>query len=156
MIVNVIFIILAVLLDQITKFFVLTKMKPGESIPIIKNFFHITFVQNKGVAFGMLYGHVGVLVFVGLIAIVGIILYFHKKGEEYSILSRIGFIFIMSGAIGNFIDRVFRGFVIDFIDFRGIWVYIFNLADVWINIGVFFILIEYFFEKEKAEKEESK
>ena len=65
------------------------------------------------------------------------------------ILEKIGFNFILAGAIGNMIDRVARGFVIDMIDFRGIWAFVFNLADVWINIGVLLILLEYFFDNKK-------
>ena len=57
--------------------------------------------------------------------------------------------FILAGAIGNMIDRVARGFVIDIIDFRGIWAFVFNLADVCINIGVLLILLEYFFDNKK-------
>ena len=53
-------------------------------------------------------------------------------------IEKMGFIYILAGAIGNMIDRAFRGFVVDMVDFRGVWSYVFNLADVWINIGVVF------------------
>ncbi|MGL4732870.1 MAG: signal peptidase II, partial [Fusobacteriaceae bacterium] len=57
---------------------------------------------------------------------------------------RLAYSFILAGATGNMIDRIFRGYVIDMMDFRGIWVYVFNVADVWINIGVFFLIVDYF------------
>ena len=67
-------------------------------------------------------------------------------------MEKIGYSFVLGGAIGNIIDRVYRGFVIDMIDFRGIWMFVFNLADVWINIGVFLIIIESLLESSKRKK----
>ena len=155
MIINFLVVLILTLIDQISKIIITKNLQIHESIPVIKDFFHFTYVRNKGVAFGMFFGNVPFFIIIGVIAIIGIVLYLHKKNEEYSWLSRFGFLFILSGAIGNWIDRVFRGFVVDFLDFKGIWQYIFNFADVFINIGVILIIIEYFFEKEKVEKEES-
>lgn len=73
-----------------------------------------------------------------------------------SIIEQLGFIYILAGAIGNMIDRVFRGYVVDMIDFRGIWSYIFNLADVWINMGVIFIIVDQLFLKKRRKHEEDK
>jgi len=68
-------------------------------------------------------------------------------------LERIAYTMIFSGAVGNMIDRLFRGFVIDMLDFRGIWSFIFNFADVWINIGVILIIIEHLiFNRKKRVK----
>ncbi len=154
MILNFIIISIIIIIDQISKFLIEKKFIDINTIPVIKDFFHLTYVKNRGVAFGFFYGHVYIFVFIALVAIIGMILYLHKKNEEHSIYSRVGFIFILGGAIGNLIDRAFRGYVVDFIDFRGIWPYIFNVADVAINIGVILILLEYFVEKEKISKEE--
>ncbi|MGL4970686.1 MAG: signal peptidase II, partial [Cetobacterium sp.] len=63
-----------------------------------------------------------------------------------------GYSFILGGAIGNIIDRIYRGFVIDMVDFRGIWVFVFNLADVWINIGVILIIIDSLLESKRKKK----
>ncbi|MGM0507615.1 MAG: signal peptidase II [Fusobacteriota bacterium] len=147
--------LVVVILDQISKYLIVKKFSVGETIPIIEDFFHLTYVENKGVAFGFFYGHVTIFAFIAVISIIGIILYIHKQDEEHSLYSKIGFMFILGGAIGNLGDRIIRGYVVDFIDFRGIWPYIFNIADVAINIGVILILIEYFIEVEIWKKKES-
>lgn len=154
MIINIIVLFLIVLVDQTTKFFIEKSIELGGTVPIIEKFFHLTYVRNKGVAFGFFYNNVPIFVGIGIIAVAGIILYMHKKKEEHSNWSRFGFLFILGGAIGNLLDRGFRGYVVDFVDFRGIWPYIFNVADVAINIGVILIIIEYFMEEEKVKKEE--
>lgn len=154
MIINIMLIFLLVCIDQVSKILIEKSIQMGETIPIIEKFFHLTYVKNKGVAFGFFYDNVSIFVAIGVIAVAGIILYMHKKREEHSNWSRFGFLFILGGAIGNLADRGFRGYVVDFIDFRGVWPYIFNIADVAINIGVILIIIEYFIENEKVKKEE--
>lgn len=148
MILNFFIVLVLVLIDQLSKFLVIANIKTNSTLPVVKDFFHLTYVENRGVAFGMFYGHVSILTIISVVAIISIILYMHKMEAEHSFYSRFGFLFILAGAIGNFIDRFFRGYVVDFIDFRGIWPYIFNMADVFINIGVFLIILEYFIEKE--------
>ncbi len=131
-----------VFLDQLTKFQIVKTMLEGESIGIIQNFFHITYVQNRGIAFGIFQGKVNFITIATVGAIIGLIIYFYKQFKKVGKLENIGFAFIIAGAIGNIIDRIFRGFVVDMIDFRGIWTYVFNLADVYINIGVGLILLD--------------
>ncbi len=155
MILNVVIALILVAIDQVSKWIVLKEMEIGQTIPVIDKFFHITHVHNRGVAFGMMYGQVSIVSVIGVLAVVGLILYIHKKNEEFSWFSRTGFVLILGGAIGNLIDRTLRGFVVDFIDFRGIWPYIFNVADVYINIGVVLILIEYILENEREKKKNS-
>ena len=88
-----------------------------------------------------------------LIAIGLILFYFCKNFKKISFLERIAYTMIFSGAVGNMIDRLFRGFVVDMLDFRGIWSFIFNFADVWINIGVILIIIEHLiFNRKKRVK----
>ena len=122
---------------------------------VIKGLFKWTYVQNKGVAFGIFQNMIPVIVAVSIIAVIGIILYLHKKKEEHSNWARFGLLFIVGGALGNLYDRVFRGFVVDFFDFYGIWNAIFNVADIAINIGMVLIVIEYFVEKENIRNRES-
>ena len=153
------FSILALLLiiDQVSKYLVSTKMTDGDTLPVINNFLHITYVQNKGVAFGLFYGQIPLITFVGVAAIIGIIVYSFKHDEKFTLWTRIALMVILAGAIGNLYDRVFRHFVVDFIDFRGIWHYIFNIADVCINVGVAMIFIESLRKDSKKElKEETK
>jgi signal peptidase II len=148
MIINIITIIVVFLLDQLSKIYVLKNFELHESKSVIKGLFRWTYVQNKGVAFGAFQGMIPVIIGISIIAVIGIILYLHKKREEHSNWARFGLIFIVGGAIGNLYDRIFRGYVVDFFDFYGIWHAIFNVADIAINIGIVLIVIEYFIEKE--------
>ncbi len=152
MIISILAILILIFIDQASKFYVVKNFVEGESLPIIGNFFHFTYVKNRGVAFGVLQNKLFLITFVG-VAAVGIIGYYvfqSVKKEEW--VARIAYIFIMSGAIGNILDRIYRGYVVDFIDFRGIWTFVFNIADVWINVGVVFLLIQYAIEDKKREE----
>lgn len=138
----IILITVLILIDQITKWLIVKNFYYSESIPVIENFFHITYVRNQGIAFGFLQGKLHIISWLTLVAVIflGIFLFRHLK--EAPILEKCGYFFIFSGAVGNLIDRVFRNYVVDMIDFRGLWVYVFNFADVWINIGVILIIID--------------
>ena len=131
-------------------------MLEGETVSVINNFFHITYVKNRGIAFGMFQGKLDIISIATIIAIVAIAYYLYKEKNKLSVVERMGFIYILAGAIGNMVDRAFRGYVVDMVDFRGIWSYVFNLADVWINIGVIFVLIDQLILRKKRETEEDK
>lgn len=147
-----IFIIL-VLIDQITKIIVITRFDEFETIPIIKDFFHITYINNYGIAFGLFQGKLNIINIITIFVIIYLVYHVFKHKDTITKLEKCGFLLIASGAAGNIIDRIYRGFVIDMIDFRGIWQYIFNFADAWINIGVFLIIIDQIFlSKDKKEK----
>lgn len=137
------FIVLPILIiDQLTKFIVLKNCQPGESLPIIKNIFHISLVLNKGVAFGVLQEH-GTkfiwIIYVCAIIITFILISYKKffcKGRSTQVFLSL----ILAGAIGNLIDRVRFGYVIDFLDFR-IWP-VFNIADSAITIGTILLALQ--------------
>lgn len=148
MILNIITIIVVFLLDQISKFYVIKNFIPGESKMVVKGLFKWTYVQNKGVAFGAFQGMIPLIAGISIVAVIGIVLYLHKKREEHSNWARFGLLFIVGGALGNLYDRILRGYVVDFFDFYGIWHAIFNVADIAINVGIVLIVIEYFVEKE--------
>lgn len=131
-----------VLLDQLTKIQIENNFFVGDTVEIISNFFHITYVQNRGIAFGVFQGKINAISIATTIAIIGIIIYFFKNFKKIEVIERIAYMVIISGAIGNMIDRIFRGYVVDMLDFRGIWQYVFNLADVYINIGVALIFLD--------------
>lgn len=131
-----------VLLDQLTKIQIENNFFVGDTIEVISNFFHITYVQNRGIAFGIFQGKINAISIATTIAIIGIIIYFFKNFKKIEFVERIAYMVIISGAIGNMIDRIFRGYVVDMLDFRGIWQYVFNLADVYINIGVALIFLD--------------
>jgi signal peptidase II len=131
-------IVLATLfLDQLTKFLITKNLFPNQSIPIIKGVFHITLVHNRGAAFGILKNQIPLFVITSLFAI--ILIYFNLKKNKQSKSYSIALSLILAGALGNLIDRLFFGYVIDFLDFR-IWP-VFNMADSAITVGA--ILLSY-------------
>lgn len=135
------FIVLA--LDQISKILVLKYLKNIGEFPVIKNFLHFTYVENRGAAFGILQ-HQKWFFITMTILIVGFIIIYFRKERGYPKPMMIALSLIVGGAIGNFIDRVVHGFVVDFIDFR-IWP-VFNIADSAIVIGqvlVVYVIIKY-------------
>ena len=107
------------ILDQLIKHVVLGSMHLGESIPIIKGVFHITFVLNPGAAFGMLEHQRWIFIAVALLVVV-LALVFYKHIQRESLITRIGAGLLLGGALGNLLDRIQSGLVVDFLDFR-IW-----------------------------------
>ena len=136
------------LLDFFSKLYVRNKIIPEMSIPIIQNIFHITFVQNRGAVFGSFQGFSSMFIWLTLIAI-GAILYFWDEFPE-TFWGRTFLVFIITGLVGNFFDRIFLGYVVDFLDFR-IWP-VFNVADALVCIGVVGMILTILFTKEKDNK----
>ena len=136
---------LIVLLDQLTKFLTTSRLAFSESIPIIKNVFHFTLIKNFGIGFGLMNTPAArwVLVIVTIIIICIILYYYKHMPKKY--LPVISAALIIGGAVSNLIDRVFFGFVIDFLDFR-IWP-AFNIADSAITIGIICLIIYFWREK---------
>ena len=142
-------IVLLIGIDQAVKIFVDKHMFMGDTIPLIGDFFHITYVQNRGIAFGIFQGKVDVISIATIAAILGIIIYFLKNVKKSNLFERMAYVFIISGAIGNMVDRLLRGYVVDMIDFRGIWSFVFNIADVYINLGVILLLLDLLLKRRK-------
>ena len=118
--------------DLLSKYVVRTSMEPSQSVAVINNVFHITFVQNTGALFGMFKGLNFVFVWLTIIALGFILFYWDKFPKGF--LARVFLVLIVVGLIGNLIDRVFLGHVVDFLDFR-IWP-VFNIADSLVSAGV--------------------
>lgn len=133
------YILIAILLlsiDQVSKLWARNSLADIGSIPIIENFLHLTYVENRGAAFGMLHGKIILFLIATIIAILLLIKYAHsQKQNKHSKYLNIIVAFIIAGAMGNLIDRAFLGFVTDMIDFRGIWVFVFNIADCYVVCG---------------------
>ncbi|MFA4967343.1 MAG: signal peptidase II [Candidatus Margulisiibacteriota bacterium] len=136
--------IIVFFLDQLIKRMVAVTMAPNQTIPLIKNVLHLTYVQNQGAAFGMFWGLRALLVLVGIIIIAFIIYFYHRA--ERSLWMSLALGCLVGGSLGNLVDRIFRHYVVDFIDFR-FWP-VFNLADIMINTGVFLVIILLLFNKE--------
>ncbi len=145
-------IVAIILFDQIVKYAIRSTMYVGQTIPILDDIFHITYVQNRGAAFNMLDGKSLILIMVPAVAICVAIWYMEKHLEEHWTLL-VSLLLIISGGIGNLIDRCFMGFVTDMFDFR-IWP-VFNVADIAVCVGAgILILYTFAFYEEKENKED--
>jgi len=141
---------LVMLLDQVTKFYVISHFQLHESLPVIDGFFNITYIRNPGAAFGFLAGASPVfrgLFFTAVTLItVGMILYYLVKNRVRNHLLVLPLALILAGALGNLVDRFRFGEVVDFLDFS-IGAYhwpAFNIADSAISIGAVFLIVEMF------------
>ena len=114
--------------DYIVKYLIRTNMQEGDFIVLIKGFLRISFVKNKGAVFGILQNNVLVFSVLSVIAIAVIVFLFVTKKITNNFYA-FALLLILSGAIGNFLDRIFLGYVVDMIDFYGIWPFVFNVAD---------------------------
>ena len=135
--------LIVVLIDQISKYLVRINFELNQSIPIINNIFHLTYTTNSGAGFGILQQQKFLLILISII-VIGFIFYYLPRIKEKEKLLQALVGFILGGTIGNLIDRIAYGFVIDFLDFR-IWP-IFNFADSFVTIGVIGLII-YFWKK---------
>ncbi|ABW18960.1 signal peptidase II [Alkaliphilus oremlandii] len=134
-----IIIIAVVLFDQLSKVLTLKYLAPIKDIPIIKNVFHLTYVENRGAAFGMLQNQ-KVFFVVTTIIILGAI-YFYVRNNKPNRFLTISLSLIVGGALGNFIDRIRLGFVVDYFNFTLINFPVFNIADSAVVIGAFLVSI---------------
>ncbi|WP_404452524.1 signal peptidase II [Virgibacillus necropolis] len=139
-----------VVIDQVTKWVVVKNMELYESITIIQDFFYFTSHRNKGAAWGILQGKMIFFYIVTTIVVIGVIYYMQKYAKNDKLLA-ISLTFVLGGAIGNFIDRIFRGEVVDFLDFIifGYDFPIFNVADSSLVVGVTLVLLATFIDEKK-------
>ena len=138
---------LVVLLDQTSKFYLLGWLRDYQSISVIPNVFHLTLVHNTGIAFGLFHGGSPLLLAAIIIGIC-VLIYISFKMRNEPALFRLSFGFVLGGAIGNLIDRLVRGAVVDFLDFR-VWP-VFNVADSFISIGVGLLILNMLGKKNNA------
>ena len=124
--------IIVFLADQLVKWYVDTSMYIGQSIPVIDNIFHITYILNPGAAFGMLEHKRWIFIIVALV-IMAATIYCYRWIKQESSLIRCGIGLLLGGAAGNLLDRIQTGLVVDFLDFR-VWP-VFNIADIGICVG---------------------
>ncbi|MDO0955820.1 signal peptidase II [Mammaliicoccus sciuri] len=147
------FIIILIALDQLTKFLIVKSLEVGESIKVISNFLYITSHRNQGAAWGILQGKMWLFYIVTIVVLVILFMFFKNEGYGRPDV-QLGLSLLIAGSIGNFIDRLFRGEVVDFVD-TYIFSYnfpIFNVADAALTIGVIVLIILILFEgkEEKA------
>ena len=142
----------SILVDQIVKIIISSTMDVGETIPVIKDIFHFTYIRNEGAAFGMLSEHRWVFMIISSVAIVAMCIYLFKFCKE-RMLTRIGIALVIGGGIGNMIDRIFLGYVVDMIDCRFIDFYIFNVADSCVCVGAGIVFLGVLLDTIKEIKE---
>lgn len=150
--------IILIAFDQYTKFLAVTSLKPLGSIVFIEGFMDFTFVENRGIAFGMLSGKRWIILLTTIIISAVIIWNYFNLPEvkEYKSI-KYAMILVFSGAIGNIIDRLFRGYVVDFFEFTFFNYPVFNVADCFVVVGAIVLsFMVLFVIKDDDEKENSK
>ena len=144
-------ILLLIGLDQFVKFLITSHMALYDTKPVIKQVFHITYIQNKGAAWGSLQGKRYFLLAITILVLAFLVYFYVRmlKLNKYKDL-RILFIFVFSGAAGNMIDRIRLGYVIDMFDFRLINFPVFNVADIYVTVSVvcFAVLILFYYKED--------
>lgn len=144
-------IIAGVLFDQWTKYMALAHLRGQEPYVLIKNVFELDYLENRGAAFGMLQNkQILFILCVALISIFVVVFYKNVSMSRHFLPLRICAILIMSGAIGNVIDRIFRHYVVDFFYFSLINFPVFNVADIYVTVAaILLILLLLFYYKEE-------
>lgn len=137
-----------VLLDQVSKWLCMAYLQPVKSVTIIPGLLKLTYLENRGAAFGSFSDHRWVFMIFSSVAIVGVTVYLLAFSQRSRLL-RWALALIISGGIGNMIDRVSLGYVVDMIDFYGIWPYIFNVADSFVCIGAGLAVLYCLWEMQK-------
>lgn len=136
--------------DQLTKYAVIKTMILGQSIPVINDVLHITYVHNYGAAFGLFQKKWYLFIAVASISIL-VIVYYSKYLAPNNLWVQTALALLLAGALGNLVDRLEYRYVVDFIDVR-FWP-VFNIADIVINVGVGMLIVEMFWESHDEIKE---
>jgi signal peptidase II len=152
-----------ILLDQFTKHWILQVFGLGETVPVIADFFNLTYVRNQGAAFGLFaqshpFFRVPFFIVVPLVALSSIGYLFYKIRPQENRLA-VSLSLIIAGAIGNLMDRLMLGYVVDFLDFHWHWKYhfpAFNVADSAICIGVGLVMLDLLFGQTEWSRSEGK
>lgn len=131
---------IAFFLDQLTKYWIVQTFSLGQTVPIIPDVFHFTYVTNTGAAFSLFSGKVEWLRWLSLVVSL-LLIALAWFGQNLSRWNQLGYGLILGGAMGNGIDRFALGYVVDFLDFRLINFAVFNIADSCITIGIICLLI---------------
>ena len=145
--------VLAIFLDQLTKYLTILFLKPIDTLPIIEDVVHLTYVENTGAAFGMMKDQRWLFMVVSTVAIIALLIYLFRKKTQ-SKLENLAIAFIVGGGIGNMIDRVVLGYVVDMIDFRLINFAVFNVADSFVCVGAGLLMLYIILTGVKEYKEE--
>ncbi|MHB8124286.1 MAG: signal peptidase II [Desulfitobacteriaceae bacterium] len=140
------------IMDRVIKIAIMEKFVPNETMVIIPKVLHLTFVLNPGAAFGLMAGRTWIFIITAVLVLIGVI-YAQFRLTFEDRLIRLSMGMIGGGALGNLLDRVLTGSVIDYLDFR-IWPFVFNFADSMIVTGVTLLLICFYRHERKTSGQE--
>lgn len=148
-------IVLGILLDQLTKWLAVEFLKPVKSIPLIPEVLHLTYVENRGMAFGMFADNRWIFMLTSTLMITVFLAYLYL-GMCENTLYAVSMAMVVSGGIGNMIDRIALGYVVDFIDFTLIDFAVFNGADSFVCVGAGLLILALLLDIIKESKKEDK
>ena len=142
-------------IDQLTKYYALVALKPIGSTTVIEGIMDFTFVENRGVAFGMFAGQRWLILLLTFAITIGLAVYYYKlpRTKEYKLVHGC-LVLVLAGALGNIIDRVLRGYVVDFFEFTFIQWPVFNMADIYVVIGMAVLAFLIMFVIKEPEKKD--
>lgn len=143
-------IVIAVLMDRLTKGWAVSALKGQAAIELLPGVFQLNYVENRGAAFSFLSGQRALLVVITFV-ILAAVLFFLFRGRKEPALYRVSLAMVAGGAVGNLIDRLIYGYVVDFLDFKLINYPVFNVADCFVVIGAILLCVYFlFFQKEEG------
>lgn len=145
------YIVILTVIDQLSKYWAVINLKNQQAIKLIPDVLHLHYLENDGAVFGSFSGSVVILTIITSIVIIAIIYFYFKipSTKRYNFL-RIILVFILAGAVGNLIDRINLGYVVDFIYFALINFPTFNVADSYVVVAAFaFLLLSIFYYKDE-------
>lgn len=142
--------IIIIILDQLTKFFAVKYLKGNGPKSLIGNFFELTYVENRGAAFGILQNRKIFFIVITLIVVSILVWVMIKHANKMDVLTKMSMIMLLGGTIGNFIDRLKQGYVVDFLSFNfGSYSFpVFNLADISIVLGTILLMLIIILDKD--------
>lgn len=147
--------LVAIIADILSKWAVVEHIKPVGSVTLIEGILDFTYVENRGMAFGMLSGHRWIFMVFTVVLLIAIAAFLYYYRESASLWLKISCGLVMGGGVGNMIDRVSLGYVVDFIDFCAFdfWVWVFNVADACVCVGVFMLAVYLVMDTVRTERE---
>ena len=128
-----------IVLDRIVKALVKSGFEPGDTVAVLGDFFHITYVQNRGVAFSMLYGHQTVIIILTAALLAAVLVFLIGFNKKFPAVFNTGLALVCGGGLSNIVDRTLYGYVVDMLDFGSCPV--FNVADICICVGCGLMLL---------------
>ncbi|MDO5146278.1 MAG: signal peptidase II [Eubacteriales bacterium] len=142
---------LLVLVDQLSKLWAVQTLKDGNPIPVIRGVLEFLYVENRGAAFGIMQGRQWLFLIISLAVVLGLVYLLPRiPGERRYLWLRLCLYLVAAGAVGNMIDRLFRGYVVDFFYFKLIDFPVFNVADIYVTGSAFcLMLLVLFYYKEE-------